>query len=480
MTKSDPRLHNRTATNMSEDSSKPAAPVTEEPLPWEESEAPAQTPKPDEAPRRPQAAAPQQPAPSPGAEAIAPGAEAIAPGARPRAATEPATPAKPAATTRTTPPRRAVSHPSPLAIGAVLLAVMLVVAGGGAYLWYTNRHDAALELAAQLRAQQRQLDELRQSVTQLSAAREQAEAEAATLRGELEAARNDFNGGLRQARDAFRNDFDLLSATLNELRDRRQSDNDTLLLAEIEYLLRLAGERLRLAGDIFTATTALEIARQRLQSASDPALGELRRLSGDALSRLYATPVFDRSRLAAALGKLAQQAAELPRMTIITAPPAAPVSAPVVTNENNEPPALPGNSGGWTAPAIAFAKRAWSDFGASFAELLEGVVRIQDVDAPPPAVLSPDQHYFLSGNLRLLLLGARQALLGSHYEATLQNLDECASLLSRYFDAADPGVRDLLRQLRAIHESVRTRPAYPPPDAALEEVRRLRTLRGER
>ncbi|NIR97783.1 MAG: enzyme of heme biosynthesis, partial [Gammaproteobacteria bacterium] len=47
-------------------------------------------------------------------------------------------------------------------------------------------------------------------------------------------------------------------------------------IAEIEYYLRIANQRLQLLRDVDTATTALKLADQRLRALGDPALYEVR------------------------------------------------------------------------------------------------------------------------------------------------------------------------------------------------------------
>lgn len=82
-------------------------------------------------------------------------------------------------------------------------------------------------------------------------------------------------------------------------------------LAEVEYLLRLANQRLQLEEDIPGALTLFRTAEQRLRSAEIPGTLNIRARVLDDIEVLRRLPVLDRVSLALELQDLADQALEL-------------------------------------------------------------------------------------------------------------------------------------------------------------------------
>lgn len=163
-------------------------------------------------------------------------AEAALPSAETPAATEQAQPQAPA---------RAAARSSGLAVGVIAL-LLAVGAGAGAYL--TWQELQALRAGQQEETQRltARTDELQREIQQLPNALSQ---ELADLRREQEAQR------------------ELLNA-LRAAVDRR--DRSDWVAAEVEYLLRIANDRLRLQQDVGTALTALTAADERLRELGIP------------------------------------------------------------------------------------------------------------------------------------------------------------------------------------------------------------------
>ena len=65
---------------------------------------------------------------------------------------------------------------------------------------------------------------------------------------------------------------------------------------------------------------------------------------------------------------------------------------------------------------------------------MKQLVRIQIMDKPDVALLSPSQAYFLRENLKLRLLSARHALLARDGPSFKADLDASMDWISRYYD----------------------------------------------
>ncbi len=111
-----------------------------------------------------------------------------------------------------------------------------------------------------------------------------------------------------------------LQLALADVKGRRPND---WLLAESEYLVKLAGRKLFLEHDIVSATKLMESADQRIAALNDPSLVPLRRAMANDITALRALPLIDRDGLVIALTSLQLQIDSLPLANAIL--PEAPV-----------------------------------------------------------------------------------------------------------------------------------------------------------
>ena len=103
----------------------------------------------------------------------------------------------------------------------------------------------------------------------------------------------------------------LLEDSVRDLSSVRRDGVAVLRLDEVELLLTLAQQRLRLAGDLSGAIRATELAEGVLTSQSDPALLDLRQTIAQELAALHALPA---NPAAQAAGELDALEAVLPKL----------------------------------------------------------------------------------------------------------------------------------------------------------------------
>jgi uroporphyrin-3 C-methyltransferase len=200
------------------------------------------------------------------------------------------------------------------------------------------------------------------------------------------------------------------------------------LHAEAEYHLALANSELVLAGRWESAITALERADRALAELGNPAFRSVRDAIAGELIELRAVTLPDVEGLAFALGRLEQQAANLPLRFGNPTQAATPVAA--VDAE----------------PGLG---RLWQ----SIEEALAGIIRVERRDEPVAHVLSVEEGRLVRKQLELELKLARMAALGGEGQAFQASLGTAIDLLRREFDAtaADvEGARVLLEQMRAL------------------------------
>ena len=218
---------------------------------------------------------------------------------------------------------------------------------------------------------------------------------------------------------------------LENLYQELARNRDDWLLADVEQSMTLAAQQLQLASNVPAALLALQAAENRLSRAERPQFIALRKALSRDLDRLKALPFVDLpgmslrlENVVSAVDNLTLAADERPKAATSqskTVPPTAEVSL-------------------------------WQRFGLDLWSEIKGLIRIQRFDRPEPALLAPEQAFFLRENLKLRLLNARLALL-AHDQWTFGNeLKQAQLWLERYFDPHEKAVQSAqvaLRQLAA-------------------------------
>ena len=234
------------------------------------------------------------------------------------------------------------------------------------------------------------------------------------------------------------------------------------MVAEAEYLVRLARHTLNAKGDAATAAQLLTDADHRLAELGDPALHTARTLlAADtaALKALPADPIHDH---AAALAQLMDQVELLP--------------LPIPHTPAHNPSGRP------NTPADPWQWRDW--LGEIEQWLEKSVVLRRDGERPAP-LIAPEAHYLLTQNLRLTLEGARLALYRDDEKGFRTALGQARRWVTEHFDGSAATTRGLLRELARLEqaplkrslpdleESLRalTRAATRPPPAPAEGAR---------
>jgi uroporphyrin-3 C-methyltransferase len=227
------------------------------------------------------------------------------------------------------------------------------------------------------------------------------------------------------------------------------------IIAEAEYLLRIAAHRLILARDVQAARTALELADQRLRDTQDPGWSGVRAQIAREIAALAAFEAPDVSGLSARLAALVEQ---VPQLRV--ARPEAPIESP--------PPGV----------TEASKERTWDtlldDIWAGF----QNAVRIREHDQPIQAMLAPEQQFFLYENLRLRLGAARLGLARGDASLFRDNLQLAGDWLDDFFDLGDPVAQSMATALRDL-QAVDLEPALPDVSQSLQMLKARRRFMVE-
>lgn len=222
------------------------------------------------------------------------------------------------------------------------------------------------------------------------------------------------------------------------------------LLAEAEYLLRLANQRLQLERDWDGAISMLTAADNVLLETRNPRMNVIRSEIARELLALRAVPAIDNVGAIARLQALQEQVTKLPWM------PEKLVLDPV---SNKQPETLEKQQWHWQ---LWFAIR----------DSVSRMVRITERDTPMAAPLSPDQQYYLQQNMNLMLEQAQVALLREQAELYQSSLKRMSTWLDEYLVIEDERTRATRASLTELLEWD-VNPEVPDISASLIQLRKL-------
>ena len=240
-----------------------------------------------------------------------------------------------------------------------------------------------------------------------------------------------------------------LEALYQELTRNR----DEATLEEVEQLLLIANQQLQLASNVKAALIAMQEADARLQRLDRPQLSSLRKVLSTDMDLLKAAPYVDTVGVSIRLDNLAASVDALPLAMELRPPEPGYSQSRIPVTENI-----------W----LRFLHEAWED--------IKRLVRIQHMDKPDIALLSPSQAYFLRENLKLRLLSARHALLARDGTSFKADIDASMDWIGRYYDNSSKAVVNMLETLRQLRES-EVGIELPRISASLDAVRNYRLAR---
>ncbi|WP_338888959.1 uroporphyrinogen-III C-methyltransferase [Aeromonas rivipollensis] len=216
--------------------------------------------------------------------------------------------------------------------------------------------------------------------------------------------------------------LDALQHKVLDLDDKRPND---WMLAESEYLVRMAGRKLWLEHDIVSAITLLGNADERIKALNDPSLMPIRKALAEDIAQLKGMPRVDREGLTLKLAALSDQIELLPLST---------VSMPQAKAEPDQ--AVSANPDEWESNL----KKNWVKFTENF-------ITIRRRDGAVEALLSPQQEIFLRENLKTKLLQAQLAVYREQQALYTDSLEKAQRWLTQYFDTDNSATQYMQSEL---------------------------------
>lgn len=295
-----------------------------------------------------------------------------------------------------------------LVLSAVAIAIALA-AGVGLYGW--GKQQATTQSAAN--------DAL---VNQLTALQKAQESQKAELEGIIKQQAAQLEQANRQQAE--------LSRQLDEVQQKvatiSGSDAKTWLLAQADFLVKLAGRKLWSDQDVTTAAALLKSADASLADMNDPSLIAARRAITDDIASLSAVSQVDYDGIILKVNQLSNQIDNLR----------------LADNDNDgspmdaDSPELSSSISEWRINL----QKSWQNFMDSFI-----TVRRRDDTAVP--LLAPNQDVYLRENIRSRLLVAAQAVPRHQEETYRQALDNVSTWVRAYYDTDDATTKAFLEEV---------------------------------
>ncbi len=321
----------------------------------------------------------------------------------------------------------------------VLICLGLPLAAGYGVWWVwqdmEQQREAVIELEQRLEDQVQTVNRQARTLDQLPG----------QLSGEL---RSDVQSAQRSQSEVISQMEQRLNRVDRRLSAIASTDREDWKLAEAEYLLRLANQRLVLERDSRNALALAETTDAILRDLGDSDLLPVRRALARDIQALRLADQVDREGLYLRLLALNEQVPNLPLVEPMRNAPSGP--APDTTEAEAD-------TGVWTTVKQSFAR---------LMERLSGHIRIRQHDEPIDALADPREQFILRQQLQLMLEQAQAALLREQTALYQSSLTRAGDWLEQHY-ALNPQTESALTSLREL-AAIDIAPTLPDLNDALE------------
>ncbi|EIA1288872.1 uroporphyrinogen-III C-methyltransferase [Vibrio vulnificus] len=296
-----------------------------------------------------------------------------------------------------------------------ILAIIIALLGTGGVAFQLQQQNSQYQ--AQITALQNQLQQTQSAMSnELNQVKQETVAKATEVTHKAEVV-------LAQQQKSIES----LQLAMADVKGRRPND---WLLAEADYLIKLAGRKLFLEHDVVSATSLMESADQRIAALNDPSLVPLRKAMAKDITDLKTIPLIDRDGLVLRLTALQQQVDQLPLANAIL-PEAKTVEKQQVSDDINN----------WQNNLMASLK-AFSENFITF--------RTRDGNVIP--LLSPEQHFYLKENIKAKIETAIKAVYQEQGEVYTTSLTTAEAWSQAFFNQDNNTVKEFTQSLKQLSE----------------------------
>lgn len=344
---------------------------------------------------------------------------------------------------------------SGLWFGVIVLLIIISVAGFGFYLFQQLRSQQD-NLGGEVNKGDMQLIELTKQISgyqaQLAAIQSQlatVEADVAGKESHFTKTLADFSQLHSEKLDTTRNELN--SAIVQVQRQLGKTRGDWLI-ADAEYLLSIANQRLYLMGDVNTTREALEAADQRLRESGDAGAFKIREQIAKDITAIRNVEVADIVGMYASIQALQDQ---IDRLTLFL---------PYTGKTLTQPQPTPERAEGQNLLDSALGQ-------------LEGVVTIRHTEHPIKEILTPEEAQFIREQLSVKLEMVKIALVQQNERLYQSSLADAKKWAEQNF-AKDAETGKFIAELDRFN-AIKIRSHFPDISLSLKMLRDITKLRLE-
>ncbi|ENK5080309.1 uroporphyrinogen-III C-methyltransferase [Klebsiella variicola] len=302
----------------------------------------------------------------------------------------------------------------------------------------------------------------KQQATRQNATTAELSGQLAALQKAQESQKSELEGIIKQQADQLsqaKHEQETLTKQLDELQQKvaviSGSDAKTWLLAQADFLVKLAGRKLWSDQDVTTAAALLKSADASLADMNDPSLIGARRAITDDIATLSAVSQVDYDGMILKVNQLANQIDNLR-----------------LADNNDDDSPMDSDSDELSSSISEWRvnlQKSWQNFMDSFI-----TVRRRDETAVP--LLAPNQGIYLRENIRSRLLVAAQAVPRHQEETWKQSLDNVSTWVRAYYDTDDATTKAFLDEVDKLSQQsiTMTVPETLQSQALLEKLMQTR------
>lgn len=302
----------------------------------------------------------------------------------------------------------------------------------------------------------------KQQATRQNATTAELSGQLAALQKAQESQKSELEGIIKQQADQLsqaKHEQETLTKQLDELQQKvaviSGSDAKTWLLAQADFLVKLAGRKLWSDQDVTTAAALLKSADASLADMNDPSLIGARRAITDDIATLSAVSQVDYDGMILKVNQLANQIDNLR-----------------LADNNDDDSPMDSDSDELSSSISEWRvnlQKSWQNFMDSFI-----TVRRHDETAVP--LLAPNQDIYLRENIRSRLLVAAQAVPRHQEETWKQSLDNVSTWVRAYYDTDDATTKAFLDEVDKLSQQsiTMTVPETLQSQALLEKLMQTR------
>lgn len=213
-----------------------------------------------------------------------------------------------------------------------------------------------------------------------------------------------------------------LQLAITDIKGRRPND---WLLAEADYLVKMAGRKLFLEHDVESATQLMISADQRIAALNDPSLVSLRKAMAADITQLKSLPIIDREGLILKLISLQQEIDQLPLANSL-----------LPKEEKQQQETVSEDINDWQSNLMTSLK----DFAGHFITF-----RTREGNATP--LLSPAQHFYLKENIKAKLETAIKGVYAENNDIYQTSLSVAQEWSNKYFNQQSVKVTNFQQEI---------------------------------